>query len=181
MNIILLGLRGSGKSTVGSLVAVRLGRVLIDLDRITLEVLGHSSVRQAWDEKGQQAFRLAETQALLHVLKSDDQIVALGGGTPTAPGALELLQEAQKSGRAELFYLAARAEVLRERLSGGGMIDRPSLTGGRGGAGDDPLAEIETVLSARDPMYRAIADYIVDAAQSPEQVAAEIIEVLPSH
>ncbi|MCH7962234.1 MAG: hypothetical protein IIC49_07845, partial [Planctomycetes bacterium] len=88
--VLLMGLRGSGKSTIGREFAAASGRTFIDLDELTLVRLGTESVAEAWARFGESAFRAAEREELDRVLRSRPSgrtIVALGGGTPTAPGA----------------------------------------------------------------------------------------------
>lgn len=167
--IVLMGLRGSGKSTVGRRIAERAGRLLIDLDSRTALLLGGPSVREVWDRCGEAAFRQAEVRVLAAALQTDGAVIALGGGTPTAPGAAELLRHLRKSGRGEVFYLNATAATLRERLRHADNADRPSLSGA------DPLDEIETVLAQRDGLYRSLASRVVETeGRTPEDVAAEI-------
>jgi shikimate kinase len=172
MNILLLGLRGSGKTTVGRLLAAHLDWPLFDVDDAALGILGCGSVTEAWRQQGEAGFRRAEVQALAQALEQPGQVVALGGGTPIAPGAAELLQKAQAAGQAVLIYLAADPATLRERLGAAGAIDRPPLLG------DDPLTEIDAVFEVRDPFYRQLADHIVDAGGSPEAVAEAVLRRL---
>lgn len=171
MNIIFLGLRGSGKSTVGQLLGRRLGRALTDLDLVTLSLLGCATVKEAW-VRGEDVFRRAEANALEQALAQSGRIIALGGGTPTAPGAAEMLREAQAARRAILFYLAADADTLRSRLQGEGAADRPALLG------DDPLMEIEAVRAARDPLYRELADHVVDASRAVAEVSEDVLRLI---
>jgi shikimate kinase len=155
MNLILIGLRGSGKTTAGRLAAERLGRGFVDLDDETARVLNAATVGEAWREHGEPAFREAEARALGETLARDGLIIALGGGTPTAPGASDLIAHEQQSGRASVIYLWAPAAVLRERLAATDISTRPSLTGA------DPLAEIERVLAVREELYRSLADLVL--------------------
>lgn len=167
--LVLMGLRGSGKSTVGRHIAAWGGRTFIDLDSRTAEVLGGSSVREVWDRHGEAAFRRAEAEALAAALQTSGAIIALGGGTPTAPGAAELLRRERDAGRADVIYLDATAATLRERIRLADNGNRPSLTGA------DPLEEVEGVLASRDGLYRSLASRIVRTdGRTPEEVAAEI-------
>ena len=170
MNLILIGLRGSGKTTVGRLVAERLGRTFIDLDDVVAAAMGAPTVAEAWKSHGEPAFREAETTALSDMLKKGGQVIALGGGTPTAPGAADLLRAQRSAGRVKIVYLAASARALRSRLSGTDMSARPSLTGA------DPLTEIDAVLKQRDPIYRGVAGSVVwTEGLTPEQVAERVV------
>lgn len=167
--IALMGLRGSGKSTVGRIISERTSRKKIDLDARTALLLGCRSVREAWDRFGEVAFRAAETRALGAAFREPGAVIALGGGTPTAPGAAELLRNERDSGNCDVFYLRASAATLRKRLERADNTDRPSLTGA------DPLDEIEAVLSQRDGLYRSLASRTIDTeGRTPEDIAAEI-------
>lgn len=155
MTLILMGLRGSGKSTIGRAMAEHRGVTFADLDDATPAVLGCATVAHAWARHGEAAFRRAEVAALEAVLRRGVEVLALGGGTPTAPGAAEALRRARQAG-ASLVYLRAQPTVLRSRLEGSGLAHRPSLTGA------DPLDEIEEVFQARDPLYLGLADRVVE-------------------
>jgi shikimate kinase len=152
--LILIGLRGSGKTTIGRAVASQLSIPFQDLDDATTAILGAGSVSEAFTKFGQPAFRKSEVQALQTALSNSNQVLALGGGTPTAPGAAALLKQAQTAG-AEILYLRATAQTLRARLNNQ-THDRPPVTGA------DPLAEIDAVLAQRDPGYLALADFVIN-------------------
>ncbi len=87
-NLILIGLRGSGKSTIGRLAAARLGRAFVDLDDLTPRELGCSGVADAWARFGEAAFRTAEIAALKKVLALTDHVIALGGERQMQPGGV---------------------------------------------------------------------------------------------
>lgn len=167
MNIVLIGLRGSGKTTVGRLAAERLARVFVDLDDVTARSLGAARAADAWAEHGERAFRRAEAAALAAALARDGRVIALGGGTPTAPGAADLLRRERDAGRARIVYLEADAPTLRARLAATDLSTRPSLTGA------DPLAEIDAVLARRDPLFRELADEVIETGGTTIEVAAE--------
>jgi shikimate kinase len=158
-NLVLIGLRGSGKSTLGRAVARATAMTFVDLDTLTPGVLGRADVREAFSRDGEAAFRDAEVAALRAVLKKDHQVVALGGGTPTARGAVDMLSRERTAGRAAIVYLRAEPETLRLRLAADDNTQRPSLTG----AG--VLDEIEAVMSRRDPMYLALADEVLNVEE----------------
>jgi shikimate kinase len=173
MLTLLIGLRGSGKSTLGAAASRRLGVPFLDLDDLTREVLGAASVSEAWNNVGERKFREAEMVALRRALATDARIIALGGGTPTAPGAAAIIEKERQAGHLRVIYLRATAATLRERLRGK-MHDRPSLTG------DDPLAEIEKVLEARDPVYVALADEVLNLdGVDEEKAVACVVGAMP--
>lgn len=157
---MLIGLRGSGKSTLGRALAAAQGCGFVDLDDVTPCVMGFGSVAEAWSAKGEGAFRAAEVKAVEDVLRGAARIIALGGGTPTAPGCAERLIEERRAGRVVIAYLRAMPEELRERLRGKMDGSRPSLTG------KDPLVEIEDVFAARDPLYQRLATRMIENLRS---------------
>lgn len=177
--IVLSGMRGSGKSVVGRCVARTLARPFVDLDDEVLRREGHESVAAMWEAVGQPAFRAAEVRALRAALEPDaPRVLALGGGTLTAPGAIETLTAARESGAAFAVYLRCSPETLRRRLAQTLARDanRPSVTGA------DPLEELSDLLRAREPAYRASCDAEIDAeGGSPEDVALLVLRALRDH
>jgi shikimate kinase len=169
VNILLMGLRGSGKTTIGPALAQRTGRSFLDLDTLTLRLCGsYATVSEAWQRCGEMQFRQAEAKALGQVLQGAGQIVALGGGTPTAPGAAALIHQAKARGD-KVIYLRATAQTLRKRLEHK-THDRPSLTGA------DPVAEVDVVLKQRDPVYLGLADVVIKVDGLTEaEVLAELL------
>ena len=150
-NYILLGLRASGKSTLGKLLAQHLGRDFVDLDDVVAQCMNASGPGKAIERDGIDAFRTNETEALRSVLETHNQVIALGGGTPTAPGAAEVL----KGSDSNLIYLRGLPETLRDRLMKTDNTDRPALVG------DDVLSEVQTLFNQRDAMYQDLATSIV--------------------
>ena len=150
-NIVLIGLRGSGKTTLGARLADELGRVFVDLDDESARVLGCDGAGEAIVEHGMEAFGVAVCAAFGAVVEQWGGVVSLGGGTPMADGCVGLL----KGEGCRVFYLKALAGTMRERLSRADNSDRPSLTGG------DVLDEIEEVFGERDSLYMGIAESVV--------------------
>jgi shikimate kinase len=171
-----MGLRGSGKSTLGRLVAQRAGLAFVDLDDVTTSLLGEGTLAELWAQHGEAAFREAEVRALRERVLAPDlpqQVVALGGGTPTAPGAAALLRNAVSRGGIRLVYLRAGPEVLRARLARTDTLARPTLTG------HGTLEEIGRVFAARDGVYRALASRVLEIGdRSVAEAAAELAELL---
>lgn len=168
--IILLGLRGSGKSTLGRLLAARLVTDFVDLDLITAELLRAASPAEAIQTLGLPAFRDAEVRALQMPRTTGAGVLALGGGTPTARGAIPVLS-ALKARGARLIYLRGTPETLRSRLRETDLASRPSLTGA------PVLDEVERLFAERDPLYLSLAEKTVEidgrsVEQSLEDLAA---------
>lgn len=157
-----MGLRGSGKSTLGRKLSGRTGLGFVDLDERTAAKMGARSVAEAWSRHGQAAFRAAEVETLKEVIAEDVGILALGGGTPMAPGAAEILRELKRAEPPRIVYLRASAAALKARLGGTDLSTRPTLTG------KDPVAEMADVLAIRDPVYRALADVVMEVGEMSE-------------
>ena len=161
MLITLTGFMGSGKTTVGSIVADALGCPFMDLDDIIVKKAGRS-IPQIFESDGESAFRILEKKALEQTVSKYSEttaVLSLGGGTVTIPGAIKLLQE-----KTLCIYLKATVETLWARLDGN-TESRPLA--------DDLFAER---LAKREPLYEAAAHVIIDTDDlSPEQIADEII------
>ena len=171
-----MGLRGSGKSTLGRAVAARAGLEFVDMDAVTTGLLGEDTLPELWAKLGEPAFRAAEAEALgeqLAVLSRAKRVLALGGGTPTAPGAERMLNDAVGERRIELVYLRGEPELLRGRLASTDTAERPTLTG----AGT--LAEIERVFAARDGLYRRLASLVIPLAdRGVEELTEELCSLV---
>jgi shikimate kinase len=169
MHVVLIGLRCSGKTTVGRLLAERLRRPFIDLDDRTAAILACASPGDALRTHKEPAFREAEAKALREVLaEPSPSIIALGGGTPTAPGAAAMLLEAQGAGRAKIVYLRTTPDVLTARVSDQDPAKRPSLTGA-------PQAdEVAVLFQRRDALYTRLSDRIIDASARAEDTITQL-------
>ncbi|MBK7404605.1 MAG: hypothetical protein IPJ41_08210 [Phycisphaerales bacterium] len=96
-NLILMGLRGSGKSTIARVLSERLGIPSVDLDARVLESFGGGSVSDVWRSRGERAFRAAEAECLRAALQAPPKDPRVGGGAWTAPGLLTC--RARRAGR----------------------------------------------------------------------------------
>ncbi len=163
MNILLMGPRGCGKSTIGRALAAAIDRPFIDLDEHVLRSFTERSVREVWSRRGEAAWRAAEAAALDQVLDRKDQIVALGGGTPTIERARLRMEQERRAGRALVVYLRCDANELARRLAAE-ADDRPPLS-----APDD------RILQQREPVYRALADLDLDVSGSAPEHAVEAL------
>jgi shikimate kinase len=171
--IALIGYRGTGKSTVGRIIADRLGRAFADADR-EVEALAGRPIRAIFAEDGEPAFREWETRVLA------DLASRLAGGVVATGGGVILLEANRRTLRDFGFvaWLTADADTLARRLQASrrGVDDRPALTA----AGT--LAEIAGVLEARIPLYRETADAVIPTAdRNAEQVADAVLEAWSRH
>lgn len=172
MDIVLIGYRASGKSSVGRRLAERLQRVLIDTDDLVRQRFDGAPISDIFSEHGEEGFRRVEVEEALGVLEGHDFVASFGGGTPVQPAVAEALEGWQGF----CVYLSAPAEVLAERITQdvGPGADRPSLSGQQSAA-----EEVSSILAERDPVYRRLADLEIDVSQSDvaevtEQILSEI-------
>lgn len=165
--IALIGPRGTGKTTVGRIVAQRLELPFVDADRM-LETEAETSIARLFAEQGELFFRGLEEKILERIVSSKQPIVlATGGGV--------VLREANRNRLRQLgavVWLTARVETLVERLRRD-PSDRPALTA------SDPFVEIAEIAAGRMPLYAETADLVVDTdGLDPDQVARNVLERL---
>ena len=171
--VILIGMRGSGKTTIGRGVAGKLSRTFIDLDMAVLDTFEQPTVRRVWSEFGESVWREAEANAFARILSQqsqmdDDVVLALGGGAPVISGVRDAIIRERAAGRALACYLRCSPEVLIQRLARS-ESDRPALTP------LDAEQELRTVLASRTPIYEALADIKIDVTDDDvERHAAEL-------
>lgn len=169
MNVLLMGLRCSGKSTLAPVLAARLGFSSVEMDELVARDLGCASAGEAI-AKSEAEFRKTEALVLARVLKKDSCVISAGGGTPTAPDAPDLIRDAQDRGRLCVLYLRATAGELQRRMRLDTTL-RPSLTG------RDPVAEVPQVFAKRDAMYESLADMTIEVdSLAAEQVVMRAVQ-----
>jgi shikimate kinase len=162
--LLLIGYRGTGKSTVAELVARRLGWEWIDADAL-LEQRAGRTIRQIFEADGEEAFRALEASLLAELCARQRIVVATGGGVVVRPENRQRLKHA-----GVVVWLTAEAAILWQRLQScpSTWQRRPNLTVGG-------LAEITEQLRRREPWYAECAHLVVDTAPlSPAQVAEAI-------
>jgi shikimate kinase len=169
--IVLIGARGSGKSTVGRLLAGTLGIDFIDLDDRALALCGQPSISAVFERQGEAAWRQAEATALTAALRSTSVVLATGGGVACIEPAQSVLRGAAATGTFDIVWLQCDGQTLRSRLAKD-IGDRPSLTG------RDPVAETIDLAASRASAYKDISTHTVDASALPEQVAEHIRAIL---
>ena len=156
MNVILMGYRGCGKTTLGKMLADELWYTFADVDREICKRFGDDSIAHIWQEHGEPKYRQVEVEVTADLCGREKHVIALGGGTLMQPGAREAVERAPDTRK---IYLECQPQVLLQRIAADGQsaATRPALTD-RG----DGLEEIESVLAQRDPVYRAVADKVFD-------------------
>lgn len=164
-HVILVGLMGSGKTTVGRLLAERLGRPFLDSD-LEIEARTGRTVREIFESDGEDAFRKLEAEVLAEELAdASPAVVAAAGGTVLAEENRRLLQAS-----GTVIWLRAEPAVLVERATTG--VHRPLLD-------RDPAGVLADMAAQRERLYEEVADVVVDTTgRTPESVADEIEGVL---
>jgi shikimate kinase len=156
--VFLTGLMGSGKTTVGQLLARRLGWEWLDLDA-ALERRSGMKVAKIFETKGEAAFRRLESQELKRQARAGRTVISCGGGAVLAPENRRVLKGALT------IYLAASPATLAKRLQGAQARPRPLLQG-RGA-----LQALQALQRERAHFYRACARFVLRAADPPSTVA----------
>jgi shikimate kinase len=148
MNIVLIGYRGTGKSTVGRLLASRLGRQLVSTDAEIVK-RAQRTVPEIIAQEGWEYFRDLESDICRELADRDQLVIDTGGGVILRTQNIEALK---KNGT--VFWLTASVETIANRI--GGDNQRPSLTGTK-----SVVDEIQEVLQERVPKYQAAADHVI--------------------
>jgi shikimate kinase len=147
-HLVLVGMMGAGKSSVGRVLARRLDRELLDSDEMIEQRTGRT-VREIWRDDGEPAFRALEADALTDALDADrPSIIAAAGGVVLSERNRELL----KGPSAHVVWLLADVELLLERVRNG--MHRPLLD-------DDPEGTLRRMHAERSDLYQEVADAIV--------------------
>ncbi len=165
-NIILIGYMGCGKTSLGKKLSYKERIALLDTDKMIEQKQG-MTVSEIFDEKGEGAFRMMETECLKEIMGySEKYVISVGGGLPVKEENRELLKEL-----GSVVYLRAKPDTIYERLKND--TSRPLLRG------DDPKGKIESMIKQRDPVYEMAADCIVDVDEKGyEVITGEILEAL---
>ncbi|MBQ1658763.1 MAG: shikimate kinase [Clostridia bacterium] len=163
-SIVLCGFMGCGKSTIGSLLARKMGMAFVDMDSY-IEKKEGKSVSEIFAQSGEEHFRMLEREAAKELAGKKGLVIATGGGTLTFRENVDTLR---KSGSIVLLDLPV--EAVEERLKYD--TTRPLL------ARPDKSEVIRELYNKRLPLYREAADISVDASNSPMQVCMEIMSEL---
>ena len=163
-HMILVGLPGSGKTTIGQAVAERLGRTFLDLDQ-EIERREGQSITQIFGEKGELYFRQKERELTGELTLVGNMVIAPGGGWVGDPENIASVRPPS-----QLIYLRVRPETALKRL-GPLRTMRPLLMR------PDPLGELKRLLEAREPAYES-ADHVVDTELFALQRVIEMVTEL---
>ena len=155
--IVLAGFMGAGKTTVGRLLAAKLGVPFADSDQVIEERAG-KPVHRIFADDGEPAFRRLEHDVIAELLAGPDLVLAVGGGAAAEPGTRDLLAAAP------VVYLRVSYAEAMHRV--GGDRGRPMLA----------RPDVGQLYAERDPLYRAAARCTVEVdARCPEEIALDIL------
>jgi shikimate kinase len=162
--VVLVGPPGAGKSTVGALLANRVGVPLRDTDE-DVESRAGKSVADIFVDDGEQRFRELESESVAAALREHDGVVSLGGGAVLAESTRKLLADHR------VVFLDVGLAEAASRVGLGSA--RPLLLG-------NVRAQLKALLDERRPLYREVAYVVIDTnSRTPEEVADEVLTALP--
>ena len=164
MNIVLIGYRGTGKSTVGKVLAARLGWQLVSTDAEVVRRAG-KTIPEIVAQHGWEHFRDLESAVCLDFSSQNGLVIDTGGGAILRPQNVDCLKRTGK-----LFWLTASVGTIASRI--GRDSQRPSLTGTK-----SFVEEIEEVLAERMPKYQSAADHTVS---TEEHTTSQIVDSIAS-
>ena len=154
MNIILTGMRASGKTSLGKKLAKKLGWTFVDLDH-KIEKRLNTKIDQYVKDNGWEAFRKAEKEVTQECANLDQTIISTGGGTMMDPENAKALKQ-----NGLIVLLTCPLKILQKNLAA--SYERPSLTGEK-----SALQELEDIWNKRKAQYHAVADITHDTSYWP--------------
>jgi shikimate kinase len=165
LNLYLVGMMGSGKSTAGRHLAEQLGYRFLDADSSIEQVAGRS-IPELFASEGETGFRDLEAAVLNQIASWHSLVVATGGGVVTRPENWGQMQQGV------VIWLDAPDALLLERLSAD-PTPRPLMQS------EDPAQRLAELMGQRRPLYAQADVHIVQDGRAPDQVAEQILEALP--
>lgn len=166
MNVVLCGMMGAGKSTIGIKIAELTGRRWYDTDGVISD--RHGKISDIFEYYGELHFRKLETEVVKELSEQDDLVISTGGGLVLKSENNVLLQK-----KGKIVFLRASLETLNKRLVVDGT--RPLLQASTESISD----RLAKLLKERTPVYEHVADYIVDVDEkTPLEIAQEIVALV---
>lgn len=164
--LLMIGARGTGKSTVGREIAARLGWTFVDADE-RIEAAAGKTIAEIFAAEGEVGFRDREAAVLAELCGLQRHVIATGGGVVLRPANREQLKQ---SGFVAWLTASPEAAFARLQADPTTATRRPNLTSTGG------LDELRTLMAAREPLYRECADFAIDTySLSPEAIADAIL------
>jgi shikimate kinase len=173
MSTILIGYRGSGKTTLGRKLAEQLWLKFVDVDDLVVAAAGGSTIKEIFaDQDGEKRFRDLESEAVRKAVGYKDHVIAMGGGAVIR----DENRQAIKGSGLKCVYLRCEPETLLKRIQGDPLTaaNRPNLTGLGGG-----IEEVRALLAQREPLYREVMTAELDVTNlSPEDAVVYLTRFL---
>ena len=170
MSIVLIGYRGSGKSTIGKRLADRLWQPFVDVDDLIVKKAG-KNIKQIFEQDGEPAFRELEAEAVREICKLSEHVIGLGGGTLGREANRQAIRDAGH----KVIYLKCEPAELHRRIEADPhtAITRPNLTALGGG-----IEEVKKMLAEREPLYRKVMHAELDVTHlTPEDAVVYIVRL----
>jgi shikimate kinase len=170
MSIVLIGYRGSGKSTIGKRLADQLWQPFVDVDDLIVKRAG-KNIKQIFEQDGEPAFRELESEAIREVCKLSEHVIGLGGGTLGREANRSALRDAGH----KVIYLRCEPAELHRRIEADPQtaLTRPNLTALGGG-----IEEVKKMLAEREPLYRQVMHAELDVTHlTPEDAVVYIVRL----
>ncbi len=172
MSIVLIGYRGSGKSTIGKRLADRLWQSFLDTDELVVRKAGGKAIKEIFETAGEARFRDLESEAVREVALLQEHVIALGGGALIRAENRQVLKDAGH----KIIYLKCEPEILFQHIEADPDTakTRPALTNLGGG-----VEEIRKLLIDREPIYRQAMTAELDVTHlTPEDAVVYIVRLL---
>lgn len=173
MNIVLLGYRGCGKSTVGRLLARARAMEFVDVDEEVCARFRRPHIAAVWQDYGEDLFREMEAVVVVETLRQDNRVIALGGGSVMHREARQAVKQADNAVR---IYL---------RCSPGELLKRVRQDSVRSATRANPhelagsLEAIAKMLELREPIYLELAHHVLNVeALTPQQAAERVLQIM---
>lgn len=166
-NLILIGYRGTGKSTVARILGQRLNQPVHVMDALIAGRAG-KSIPEIVQSEGWEGFRNRESALASELGALSGLLIDAGGGIVTRPGNIDALKQ-----NGVMIWLTASSSAIIDRIQDSG--DRPALSDA------SFIDEVPRILAEREPLYRAAADAVVNTeGRTPEEVAEEVLRLYQS-
>jgi shikimate kinase len=165
MNIVLVGYRAAGKSTLGKKISALLDMPYLDIDRGIEQRIGEQTLTDFYGEVGEEGFRPLETEVVVEMCQAQRAVIAFGAGSLMRAAN----QEAARHNALVVYLQVGVAELWRRiQLDPSSGHTRPNLSGGG-------IAEVEEMLALREPTYLACADLVLDGTLDPEVLLRRVV------
>lgn len=167
MNVVLIGFRGSGKTTVGRALAEKLKLEFVDCDDL-IEGRARKSIREIFEEQGESHFRTLESQVINELSALDGRVIATGGGAVLKYQNMQVF----KRGGAKIFFLEVGPETAFRRIQqdAASRSRRPALTD------KDPFTEVKEQIAFRQSYYLNASDVTIPVdGRTVDEIVKEIL------